>query len=216
MGNIIANEQIEMLKDINEPVQMLNLLNKIFELETKVQLLEKTLTSKVNENTLNLETNPIKLSAFPSIEDLDYIYQTYKFTNIIPNGQTFSKLEIRLHGCKGLTVKFDEIGQANHKLYLKVYDPINPNANWNTRWLDCCDCGIPTTIFDIDKTRCVQGIKSTASKRCCYIKTNTPHNVIIYIRLGIPLEYQNTIGCSSITVNPVDLDEKDLKYFTAR
>lgn len=150
------------------------------------------LKNKIN----NLENNIL----YPDIEILDYKWHTFKFVNIIPENETTSQIQINLKH-KGLYTDFTKINSANHKLLLKVVDPLH-KGTWETPWMDACNANIPNAMFPINGTRCVYGVFSNTESRVCYIGSQTPSRAIFYIRLGIPIELN--ITCESIELIPVN------------
>ena len=140
---------------------------------------------------------------YPPIDDLiDYQWQTFKFTNIIPRNKTTSQIEINFKH-KGFKTNFSTINGANHKMLIKVVDPKN-KASWQTPWMDACNATSLDAMFPIDGTRCIYGIFSNTEKRVCYIGSETSHEAVFYIRIGIPIDHRGKyLKCDEISIVPV-------------
>ena len=176
---------------INNIIAELNILHsKVIQLEdSKYEYKENGEQSEKQYNLM-----------YPPINDLlDYRWETFKFKNVIPKGQTTSQIQINLKH-KGFKTNFSTINGANHKMLLKVVDP-QDKAPWQTPWMDACNATSPDAMFPVDGTRCVYGIFSNVDSRVCYIGAETTHEAIFYIRLGIPVELN--LDCKEITIEPV-------------
>ena len=139
---------------------------------------------------------------YPSIEELDYKWQNFKFIDVIPNGETTNQLQINISH-SGFKTNFSEINSANHKILIKVVDPYQ-KAKWATPWMDACNATSPHAMFPVDGTRCVYGSFSNTETRVCFIAHETPEDAIIYVRVGIPIELVDKIQCHEITVEPTN------------
>jgi len=138
---------------------------------------------------------------YPEINEfLDYDWKTFKFTNIVPKGKEINFLQIDIKH-NGLTTDFTSINKANHKLLLKVYDPMN-KGKWRTPWMDACDATTPKAMFPVDGTRCICGELSTTESRVCFIGPYTPESAIFYIRLGIPID-SSGLCVENISLEPI-------------
>lgn len=134
-------------------------------------------------------------------------YTTFKYTGVIPSGQTRERLRITINEMTGLTVDFTKFNQANHQLWLKIVD-IGDGTNIDSHtstvgWLDCTNTvGQSGVMIGLDGTRCINGATSTASQRDCYIRPGTSPNATIYIRIGIPQNVNakfKSISCRSVS-----------------
>lgn len=176
---------------INSIIAELNILhNKIIELENQKY-------EHFPEN--NTEIKNVNLM-YPQIDDLiNYKWETFKFVNIIPHGQTTNQIQINLIH-KGFKTNFSTINGANHKMLIKVVDPLK-KAAWETPWMDACNATSPDAMFPVNGTRCVYGIFSNTEHRVCYIGSETENRAIFYIRVGIPRELDK-IHLEKITLEP--------------
>jgi hypothetical protein len=149
-------------------------------------------------------------SQYPTVEEinnlLDYKWQYFKFVNVIPENNTINQVAINIIH-KGLTVNFKEINSANHKLMLKVVDPLH-NSSWETPWMDACNATSPHAMFPVNGTRCVYGTFSDNNKRICFISPNTESRAIFYILLGIPISLTNEISINHIELKPTNKFKK--------
>lgn len=173
---------------INSIISELNMLyNKIIELEN-----QQYGNNHVKGDNINL--------MYPPIDDLlNYKWNTLKFKNIIQNGKTTDQIQINLKH-KGFKTNFSIINGANHKILIKVVDPLH-KASWETPWMDACNATSPDAMFPVDGTRCVYGIFSNTEHRVCYIGYETESRAIFYVRVGIPRE-MNHMHVEEITLEP--------------
>lgn len=144
-------------------------------------------------------TPEVRSIHFPKIEDIEWIYHTYKFSNFFESELFLEKLVINLEEFSGLTTDFRFKDQANHKIYLKLYDSTKKSDI--TSWLNACEACSPLGIIDKDNIGCINLKESTTESRFCYIKHNVSINTVIYIRIGIPVELKETITIGKINVS---------------
>ncbi len=134
-------------------------------------------------------------------------YTTFKYSGLIPSGQTRERLRITLNGMTGLTVDFTQFDQANHQLWLRVVD-IGDGTDLELHtttegWLDCTNTvGQNGILTGTNNTRCINGGTSTASQRDCFIRPGTTEYAVVYVRIGIPNNINakfTSITCTSVS-----------------
>jgi hypothetical protein len=136
---------------------------------------------------------------FPKVDDIEWIYHTYKFTNLFLDEMFLDKITISLESFSKLYTDFRYKNQANHKLYLKFYDSIKRSDI--TSWLNACEACSPLGIINKDDIGCINLKESTTNTRICYVKHNITPETNVYIRLGIPVEFKDTITIGTINVS---------------
>ena len=124
-------------------------------------------------------------------------YVTFKYTGVIPSGQTRERLRFTINGMSGLTVNFTQFDQANHQFLVKVVDVGDgtdlEQHTTTVGWLDGVNTvGQNGILTGINSTRCINGGTSTATQRDCFIRPGTTENAVVYLRIGIP---QNVDAC---------------------
>ncbi len=185
---------------INYVISEINMIRqKMFEFDNF--LYDKTIKYNEKDKTcLNL--------IYPQIDDLiNYKWKTFKFVNVIPIGFLTNQIQINLEH-NGFKTNFSQINGANHKLLIKVVDPLN-KASWQTPWMDACNATSPDAMFQVNGTRCIYGIYSNTEKRICYIGINTENRAIFYVRVGIPRELN--LELKNISLKPCNINKNDIK-----
>ncbi len=134
-------------------------------------------------------------------------YTTFKYSGVIPSGETRERLRITINGMSGLTVNFTQFDQANHQLWLRVVD-IGDGSNLELHtttegWLDCTNTvGQNGILTGINGTRCINGGTSTSTQRDCFIRPGTTEDAVIFIRIGMPQNLNasiTSITCTSVS-----------------
>lgn len=134
-------------------------------------------------------------------------YTTFKYSGLIPSGETRERLRLTINGVTGLTVDFTQFDQANHELWLRVVDigdGTDLEGHTSTEgWLDCTNTvGQNGILTGTNGTRCINGGTSTASQRDCFIRPGTTENAVVYVRIGLPQNLNakfTSITCISVS-----------------
>lgn len=134
-------------------------------------------------------------------------YACFKFTGVIPSGQTRERLRFTINGLSGLTVDFSGFDNANHQFLVRVLDigdGTDLEAHTSTvGWLDGVNTvGQNGVLTGTNGTKSINGGTSTASQRDCFIRPGTTEHCEVYVRIGIP---NNVNACfTSITCVSID------------
>lgn len=159
------------------------------------------------KNVQNVNSEKCINFMYPDVDDyLNYKWETYKFINVIPNGEKTNQIQIYLKHI-GFKTNFSQINGANHKMLIKVIDPLN-KASWQTPWMDACNATSPDAMFPVDGTRCIYGIYSNTEKRTCYIGVGTESRAIFFVRVGLPRELN--LELKEINLKPCNITKKIL------
>ncbi len=136
---------------------------------------------------------------FPPLDELIYEYKLFmKTISINPSWQTI-KLEI---DGKDLITDFKYVGQANHKLFMKIVSKNNESV-----WYDCCETVRFIGLIEKDGCFNIMNDKtciSTTYKRICIIPSTFIYgDCIVFLRFGKKI--QDNISCFDIKIFKGDL-----------
>ena len=146
-------------------------------------------------HALRLPTSSPLSIHFPSLDDLIYEYRLFEQTVVIPASAL--TLQLNINGF-GLKTDFRYVGQANHKLYMKLVDEHGKESVW----LDCCETVRLVGLVPKDGTFCIRHDKTLSSSstvRHCIIPSQEIHGRCqVYLRFG--KRKQDVISCTSIEI----------------